>query len=280
MPRKLRLIVLVVLAPFLAMLGWAFLVEPNRLVVRREALAIPELPALRVALISDLHAGARFMDGAKIRDIVDKVNAERPELILLLGDYLNNGRYNDGRRHLKGGALAPEPVAKELGRLRASAGVVAVLGNHDWWFDGKRIAAELRSNGITVLENEATPVELRSGRLWIAGIADAMTRTPEIARALSLIPEGAPVLAVSHSPDIFPAIPARVALTVAGHTHGGQVALPWIGAPIVPSRFGQRYAKGHVEERGRLVFVTSGIGTSLLPVRFGVPPEVVILTLN
>jgi hypothetical protein len=116
-------------------------------------------------------------------------------------------------------------------------------------------------------------------RFWIAGVADLWTRPVNIPRALSGVPAEEPVLLLTHNPDVFPDVPARVALTLAGHTHGGQVALPFVGRPILPSRYGQRYAYGLVVEEGRALFVSPGIGTSLLPVRFRVPPEISIVTL-
>jgi predicted MPP superfamily phosphohydrolase len=94
------------------------------------------------------------------------------------------------------------------------------------------------------------------------------------------VPQDEPVLLLTHNPDVFPDVPARVTLTLAGHTHGGQVALPILGRPVVPSRYGQRYADGLVMEDGRALFVSSGIGTSILPVRFRVPPEIAIVTLS
>ena len=269
---------------------WAFVIEPNRLVVHREELTVAVAQPLRVALLSDLHAGGRFIDAAKVRAVVDAIDAEKPDLILLLGDYLNNGRSH--RFRPAGGPSAPEAVAAELGRLHAPLGVYAILGNHDWWFDGERITRALAAHGITVLENrgvEARPmVPLRSAppaapdgpSLWLAGISDKMTRHPDIAAALAGVPAGATVLAMTHNPDIFPGIPGRVALTVAGHTHGGQLRLPGVGAPVVPSQYGSRYAAGHVVEDGRHLFVTTGVGTSIYAMRLGVPPEIVVLTLT
>jgi uncharacterized protein len=254
---------------------WAFVIEPNQLVVRRERLVLPVGHPLRMALLSDLHAGARFVDAAKVRAVVDGLDAEHPDVILLLGDYLHDGPKEGGRS--KGGASTPEAVAAELARLRAPLGVYAVLGNHDWWFDGARITAALSGAGITVLENSAA--ELRPG-LWIAGLADARTRHSDPVQALAGVPADATVLAMTHNPDVFPRVPARVVLTVAGHTHGGQVRLPLLGAPVVPSHYGQRFAAGHIVEDGRHLFVTSGVGTSTFPVRFAVPPEIVVLTLN
>jgi predicted MPP superfamily phosphohydrolase len=260
--------------------AWAFAVEPGLLVVRHERLWAPGLPTLKVALVSDLHAGAHFISPAKVEEVVTRVNAEKPDLILFLGDLLNNGPNPDGPTPLKGGFPSPEEVTPTLAGLRAPLGVYAVLGNHDWWLDGPRVSRALQQAGIRVLENEGTLIQVPGGSVWLVGVGDAMSGHDDVVRAFASVPASTGVLAFTHSPDVFPRIPASVPLTLAGHTHGGQVALPFFGAPIVPSVYGARYAAGHVEENGHHLFVTTGIGTSILPVRFGVKPEVVILEVN
>ncbi len=266
--------------------GYATLVEPRRLRVRHRTLALERWPAgldgLRLALISDLHAGAPHMSPARIGSIAARTNAERADLVVLLGDLVD-------RDVAFGAAPDPRAVAERLGALRAPLGVLAVLGNHDWRTDGPGIAAALRDEGIPVLEDEAVRLAAAGAELWVAGLADATERSPDVPRALAAVPAGAAAIALSHDPDLFPRIPARVALTVAGHVHGGQVD-PAIGSwPVlpavlrrawIPSRFGDRYRRGHVVEGGRHLYVTSGVGTSALPVRLGVPPEVVVLTLR
>jgi predicted MPP superfamily phosphohydrolase len=204
---------------------------------------------------------------------VDTVNAQRADVVVLLGDYVIQGV-------LGGRFVPPEEIAAEFSRLSAPQGVYAVLGNHDWWFDGERVRGALQGAGVHVLENDRVAVEHGGRRVWIAGLADLWTRKVDVARALRDVPAGEPVLLAMHHPDLFPALPGSVTLTLAGHTHGGQVRLPFFGPPVVPSRFGQRYASGLVVEDGRTMFVTSGVGTSIIPVRMGVPPEIVILTLR
>jgi predicted MPP superfamily phosphohydrolase len=227
------------------------------------------LDGLRVALVSDLHTGAPHVGAERIGRLVKAVNAQRPDLILLLGDYIDPGvRF--------GSRVAPRAVAERLAALRAPLGVVAVLGNHDWQNDGPGVRAALRDHGIPVLENDA----LRAGDLWIAGVDDTRFRTPDIEQALREVPDGAPVILLSHDPDQFPRVPDRVALTVSGHLHGGQVGVPLIRRPFIPSRFGERYARGHVVEDGRHLYVTAGFGTTGWPVRLLAPPEVVILRLS
>jgi len=252
---------------------WAAWIEPRRLVVRDVELALPQWPAhldgLRAGVLSDLHAGVPHAGLDAIRRAVDELNAREPDVHLLLGDYLDASQA--WRRH-----VAPEVVATELARLRSPLGTVAVLGNHDWRNSGDRMWRALSAVGITVLEDRAVDL----GEFWVAGMADMRHRRPRVDRALSEVPPAAPVIVLSHDPDLFPAMPERVALTLAGHTHGGQVAIPLLRRPLLPSHYGERYAHGHVVEHGRHLLVTSGVGTSGLPIRFLAPPEVVHLTLR
>jgi predicted MPP superfamily phosphohydrolase len=201
--------------------------------------------------------------------VVDTLNAERPDIHLLLGDYLDSSQIL--RR-----PVAPEAVAAELARLQARLGTIAVIGNHDWRATGDRMWRALDQAGLTVLEDRAT----ERGGLWIAGLGDMRHRNPDVPRTLREIPEGAPAIVLSHNPDMFPAITSRVSLTLAGHTHGGQVAIPLLRRPMLPSRYGERYARGHIVEGGRHLYVTHGVGTSGLPLRLFAPPEIVILTLR
>jgi predicted MPP superfamily phosphohydrolase len=254
----------------------AFWLEPSRLVVVREELDIPGWPAslsgLRVALLSDLHVGSPHWGLARLPELVARVEREQPDLIVLAGDYLND---------LKPGAVVPPgPIAYELGALHAPLGVVAVLGNHDGWHDGMGMITALSAQGIHVLDDQSLRIDARGASFCVLGLTDAETRTRSPQEELALASPGLPLLVVVHEPDIFHQLDARVSLTLAGHTHGGQVSLPFFGPPIVPSTFGRRYARGHIVEDGRHLFVTSGIGTSKLPVRFGVPPEIAILTLR
>jgi uncharacterized protein len=258
-----------------ALLAWAVIVEPGRLVVRETAVRSARWPAdrppLRIAVLTDLHVGS-FRNGLdRLDEVVARTNAQSPDLVVILGDIVIQGV-------ILGTFVDPELTTARLARLRAP--VVAVLGNHDWWLGGERVRDGLERAGIRVLENDATALGEGPRRFWIAGVADMWTRPVSIPRALSGVPADEPVLLLTHNPDVFPDVPARVALTLAGHTHGGQVALPIVGRTIVPSRYGQRYAYGLVVEGGRALFVSPGIGTSLLPVRFRVPPEISIVSLS
>jgi predicted MPP superfamily phosphohydrolase len=256
---------------------WAFWLEPASISVRHVGLRVPAWHAehgdMKIALLTDLHVGAPHVGPDKLRRVVALVNEEKPDLILILGDLVIQDVVG-------GDFVAPERIADELKNLRATHGVVAVLGNHDWWLDGNRVGAALRAAGVTVLENQALRRERGGRAFWIAGVADLWTREPDMAGTLRQVESDDPVLLITHNPDIFPDVPSRVSLTIAGHTHGGQVNFPFVGRLVVPSQFGQRYALGHIVEGGRHLFVSGGVGTSIIPVRFRVPPEVVMLTLE
>jgi predicted MPP superfamily phosphohydrolase len=251
-----------------AVLVWGGLVEPRRVRVRRARLRLsgwPErLDGLRLALVSDFHAGGPHAREGRLRRVVGRINKQAPDVVLLLGDYVDPA--------IPGvEPLDPGRVAAALGELRAPLGVLAVLGNHDWANDGDRVAAALRSVGIRVLENEAVALEVSRARLWVAGLADLRTREPQVDRTLPAPDDDAPILLLTHDPDVFPVVPERVTLTLAGHLHGGQIDVPGLRQIVVPSRFGMRYAAGHVEEAGRHLYVSRGVGTSGLPLRLRAP---------
>lgn len=257
--------------------GWAFWFEPRRLVVHEETLDVPhwpeELRGFRLVLLSDLHVGSLYWGVPSLERLVEQVNQAKPELVLLAGDYMTNGV-------AFGEEVAPEAIAATLARLEAPLGVVAVLGNHDWWSNGNRVRRAFEKEGIVVLENESHAIQRGPQRFHVVGLADALTRRVKLDPALAAVPEGSPFLLLAHEPDIFVRVPERASLTLAGHTHGGQVRFPFIGRPVIPSRYGQRFAAGHIVEEGRHLFVTTGVGTSVFPVRFGVPPEIAILNLE
>jgi predicted MPP superfamily phosphohydrolase len=225
------------------------------------------------------------MPVSRIRHIVETANGLDADLIVLLGDYV------DALKHKL--RIAPVPIsawAPELGRLRAPLGVYAVLGNHDWDEDEVGVRGGLKQVGIPVLENKAIKIDKAKRRFWLAGLGDQLARPWgwEVHRGADDLPgtlrqvkgDNDPVVMLVHEPDIFVKIPRRVTLTLAGHTHGGQVLLPFIGRPVVPSDYGQRFAYGHIVEGGRNMIVSSGLGLTGVPVRFGVPPEIAVITLG
>jgi predicted MPP superfamily phosphohydrolase len=234
--------------------------EANRIVQR----------PLRIAVISDLHAGAPYIGEDKIERVVALANGPKPDLILLAGDYVING--------VIGGTPMPiETIVAHLKRLSAPLGVFAVLGNNERRIDPGRFVRAFEANDIPVLDDKSVMLKRDGQALYIAGISDFTSGPHDIGAALANVPPSAHAICVTHSPDIFPLLPSTCALTIAGHTHGGQVFLPLIGRPVVPSDYGQRYAAGLVHENGKYLFVSTGIGTSIIPLRFAVPPEISIL---
>ena len=275
--KRIRIALLIAFLLVVACGVWGFLIEPNRLVVHQQTLDINawprELSGLRIAVISDIHAGGPFIDEKKLQQIVATTNALNPDLIVLLGDYMSQNTWH-------GREVSPQVIAATLKQLRAPLGVYGVLGNHDWWYGGEKVRAAFEAEGIRILEDEVAEVKWREGVFWLVGLPDLWTRPQHLAETIAKVPIGAPIIALAHNPDVFPKLPKAVTLLLAGHTHGGQVKLPLIGAPVTPSDYGQRYVAGHVFENDHHLFVTTGIGTSIMPVRFRVPPEIVILTLK
>lgn len=285
-----------------AALGGYAVAEPWRLNVTRYALTPPGWPPglkLKLAVVADLHACEPWMGEARIRRIVARTNALGADAILLLGDYMA------GYRLATLSQAMPKTVwANALAELKAPLGVHAVLGNHDWWHDiqvqlrrsGPVPAAQaLEAAGIPVYENKAVRLAKDGQPFWIAGLGDQWAFWPrghrhapratryegvdDLPATLAQVTDAAPVILMAHEPDIFPQVAARVALTVSGHTHGGQITFAGY-APIVPSRYGRRYVYGHVVEEGRNLIVSGGLGCSGVPIRFGRPPEIVAIELG
>ena len=257
-----------------ALLFYAFWIEPRRIRVTRLSLPAAGLARpLRLLVMGDLQSTGPHETPERLAALAELASAQKPDIVLLVGDYACRGKL------FSSGIVPPEVTAQALASIPAPMGHFAVLGNHDWWWNGPRVREVLSQAGITVLEDEARLAENGTAALWVAGLRDAVTQGCNIAAALEETDSQAPIVLLSHTPDVFPAVPPAVALTLAGHTHGGQVRLPLIGAPIVPSRYGQRYCYGHVVEEGRNLYVTSGVGTSKLPLRFLAPPEIVVIDL-
>lgn len=248
---------------------------------------------LRAAVIADLHACEPWMDLSRIEELCAQTQGLGADVILLLGDYVSGMR-------LRTGQVASVDWAAALGKLSAPLGVHAVLGNHDYWEDRDfqqdhstppRALTALRAAGIPTYVNEAIRLEKDGHGFWLAGLGDQMGILPgghdgrqtsgldDLDGTLAQIPEGEPTLLLAHEPDIFPRVPGRVSLTLSGHTHGGQISLfgwrPW--AASLGSR---RFPAGHYNVEGRELVVSRGLGCSVIPVRIGNWPEIVLLDLG
>ena len=278
-----------------------------RLNVTRYSVTPPGWPQglkLKLAVIADLHVCDPWMSIERVRQIVARTNAIEPDAVLLLGDYVVGLRL----KRFFGKAVEHALWANELAKLKAPLGVHSVLGNHDWWEDigvqthragPIKAALALEAAGIPVYENKAVRLEKAGHAFWLAGLGDQWAFWPkpenyksfvkggkvayegvdDLPATLQQVTDNAPVILMAHEPDIFPHVPDRVALTLSGHTHGGQVRIAGF-APVVPSKYGRRYVYGHIVEDNRNLIVSGGLGCSAVPVRFGSPPEVVVVELG
>jgi uncharacterized protein len=271
-------------------------IEAWGLRVTRYDLQPPQWPAgmpLKIAALADLHACEPWMDCERIAAIVNHTNSLKPDLIVLLGDYVAGmpgvTRY-----------IPAAEWAAVLSGLKAPLGVHAVLGNHDWWEDrtvqregrGMPLARrELEAKGIPVYENDAVRLTHAGRPFWLAGLGDQLAYLPamrfrklvrvgvdDLSATLAKVTDDAPLLLMAHEPDVVMRVPGRVALQLSGHTHGGQMRLfGW--SPMAPSRYGSRFSYGHARVNCDIV-VSGGLGCTALPIRINMPPEIVLVTLG
>lgn len=273
---------------------YAVAVEPGFMLdVTRYRIAPRAWPSdltLKIAVIADIHACDPWMPPARIRRIAELANAMQPDLTVLLGDF------NGGHRVVTG-PVWPEQWAEALDVLRAPLGVHAILGNHDWWHgplpgmraDGAEgVRRALRHMNATVLENDGLRLEKDGKPFWLLGLADQLAHrvgrrqyrgADRLDRTLAVAADDAPIILLAHEPNIFHRVPDRVAVTLCGHTHGGQVNLPLVGPVIANERFGPDLVYGHMVHGDRHIVISAGLGTSIAPVRFMRPPELVELTI-
>jgi len=240
---------------------------------------------LKVGQITDIHAGP-LVSREQLRRGIDLMMVVRPDLVALTGDFLSGATkilwtsYGGFKqRHY-------EYCMEELSKISAPLGVFAVLGNHDFW-SGKevtgKIAAGLKSIGVRVLRNEAVFLERGAERLYLVGVDDYWEGSYNLAQSLRGIHEDSCRILLSHNPDVNEDIElsrSRIDCVISGHTHGGQIVLPFVGAPYLPSPFGQKYRAGLVSDGERQTYVSRGLGVFFAPVRLNCPPEVTVLTLR
>jgi len=240
---------------------------------------------LTLAVLADIHAVEPWMSADRIGTIVAATNHLKPDLVLLAGDYEMGLSYREtfARR------VSMSDCAEALSELNSPLGVYAILGNHDLWRSRREhVRQAFTAKGLPILENRVVRLSKCGRPFWLVGLADqwaipahnGFVGFDDLPGSLAQIGDKAPAILLAHEPDIFPSVPDRVALTICGHTHGGQVALPLLGPLRVPSRYGARYAYGHICENGRHIIVSAGLGMSWIPVRFGVPPEITLIRLG
>jgi predicted MPP superfamily phosphohydrolase len=235
-----------------------------------------------MAAIADLHAGGPNMGLRRVEQVVEVTNGLKADIVVLLGDYFATHRFVTEH-------VPPAAWAGALAQLRAPLGVWAILGNHDWWFDIEGTRKALHGVGIPIMENDAQLIGEAPHRFWLAGLGDQVAirlghgrfrGVDDLPGTLARITTDDPIVLLVHEPDIFTEVPDRVALTLAGHTHGGQIRMPLNWPRFVPSMYGARFAYGHVGERKRHLVVSGGLGCTFVPARLGVPPEIVHVELG
>lgn len=278
-----------------ALLGYAFYIEPDRLILNEKEIEINSwdraFEGFKIVAIGDIHGGSPFIDEEKIREIVRLSNAQSPDLVVLLGDFVSQKQEDKAirERSLK---MPMATIAKNLKGLKAKYGVVAVLGNHDNWYNDEIVARELSLVGFKVLQNQILTINNGGANLNLFGLIehgrvfDEDTFRVELKEEVQKLKNDGDIVILEHNPDLVPvvtghnSISKNIKLFLAGHTHGGQVWFPVFGSLVVPSKFGDKYAFGHIVENDIDIFVTSGVGTSVTPVRFMMPPEIAVLTIR
>ena len=241
---------------------WSVFIEPNILTVKHINIKDSALKGLTITFASDFHIKPYEM--YRLKRIVKAINKQNSDIIILGGDYVNG--------HKKGSSLTIDKISEQFSYLKAKNGVYAVIGNHDGWQGKQEVIEELKKNNINVLFNSNKCFD----KFCLAGVDDPQTGTADIKKALQ--GTKSPTILITHTPDIMPDVPKEVNLTLAGHLHGGQIRLNQ--ALITPSAYGNKYANGYLEDNGKKVYTSKGLGTSILPIRFNCLPEIVVITFD
>ncbi|HEV2698087.1 MAG TPA: metallophosphoesterase [Terriglobales bacterium] len=262
-------------------LGTDGFVESNHARVVRLEISLPRLPeafdGLTIAQLSDFHYD-RFSI-VPIRKAVELVNDLKPDVIALTGDFVTAPIFEEPSS-LQRAAKTASPCAEILSHLHSPMGSFAVLGNHDGAAGGPQIAAALREHQITVLRNKSVPLERGAARLWLAGIDDALRGLPDLGAAIGKIPTNEPIVLLAHEPDFADdASLSPIDLQLSGHSHGGQIWIPGIGAPWLPP-MAREYPRGLYRVGDLTLYTNIGIGTIRVPIRINCPPEVTLITLR
>ncbi|HUW94263.1 MAG TPA: metallophosphoesterase [Anaerolineae bacterium] len=269
---------------------YATQIEPHWIEVTRADVSLTGLPraldGVTIAQLGDFHLG-RNVSREQVGKAVEIANGLKPDLIVLTGDFVT------------GSAEYSVACAEALAALEAPHGVYGVLGNHDNWTGPDEVAANVEAGGITVARDEAWAIKVGGSRMWLLGIEDTgytagflggsfgdfkalwKAKRLRLAEMLEGLPEDELRLLLVHNPDFTEMLPqGRIDLALCGHTHGGQVRVPFLGAPVVPSFFGDKYAGGLVQGPSTLVYVNRGIGLISPPLRFNCRPEITLLRLR
>ena len=275
----------------LALAGYSYFIEPRQLELNKYVVQDEQLKGVKIVFAGDFHI--KPYQKKRLDKIVEMINSENPDLVVSTGDYVCG--------HTRHSTMPIEDIAKTLGKVKAKYGFYTSLGNHDGWYDPAEITKALEENGIKVLANKNMTVNIKGQKVHIAAIEDYDTGNPEIYKALDGIGADGngeynePIIMLSHTPDMFPKMPTAITLVLAGHCHGGQIRIPLLGPIFTASRYGDKYTQGWKQEYNhellkvdasrpiklrkhtKTLFVTRGIGVSILPLRFNCPPEINVI---
>lgn len=258
--------------------GWlAEITRAQRHTVRRLYLEIAGWPQwqlpLRIAFLSDLHTGSHSDDIARLNSIVEEVAAFAPDVALFGGDYVN-------LQPLGGGRVPPRTIAKILSQLDPPLGRFAILGNHDYIYGERAVTDAFEDHGISVLDHARRSMRFQNHAIELVGVPDADVTRAEARALIAALAYDKPTIVLAHDPVWFAHLPAGPHFMLAGHTHGGQIRLPGLRVVCSGTKAPRRWIHGLVEQRGQYLYVTSGIGTSVVPLRWGVPPEIAVLEIS
>lgn len=260
----------------------SIILEPNHPVLIAREVVLPRLPAVfdgfTIAQLSDFHYDEN--SAVPIKAAIDIVNGLHPDVVVLTGDFVTVPPFHRRFHSAKRAAESAEPCADLLSHLRARLGIFSVLGNHDIESDPRRIALALDSRGLPVLRNRSVPIERGGLRIWLSGLDDVWEGNPDIEMALRGVPGNELVVLLVHEPDFADeAAYYPVDLQLSGHSHGGQIWLPGIGAPWLP-QFARKYPRGMYRIGDLTLYTNMGLGTIRLPIRLNCTPEVTLFTLR
>jgi uncharacterized protein len=265
----------------LAVAGDGTIFEANRPQLTSIEVSLSRLAAswegFRIVQLSDFHYDEYF-SVVPLRKAVDIVNGLQPDLVVLTGDFVTSGWRESAHSNAARAVRGIEPCARLLAELRAGLGLFAVLGNHD--LDTGHITAVLQSHAIPVLRNRCVSFEREGERLWLSGVDDVLTGRPDLEVALRGIPPAEPVVLLAHEPDWADYVSRHpVDLQLSGHSHGGQIRIPWVGAPYLPA-LARKYPWGLRRIGPLTLYTNAGIGTVRVPARINCPPEITLITLR
>ncbi len=258
-------------------LAYGLLVEPGELDVEEVEIKLARLPhkfsGYRIAQFSDLHMGG-WMNGERLRKVVDLVKKQQPDLVVITGDFFTGPVWNEKI------IRAAEEFVAEISSLTSKFTTLGVLGNHDYWSSAGETRKALQRGGVIEIGNGLYSIERDGDELHIAGVDDIWYEHDDLDKVLSLIPETGEAILLAHEPDFAEksAKTGRFGLQLYGHSHGGQIVLPFFGAPVLP-RLGQKYPSGLYKVGDMWQYTNRGVGM-VLPVRINCLPEITIFTLN